>query len=366
MTVPRNALLAAAVALTASGAAAAPAPGTPAGGTPAGGTPAGGKLRLAVLDFTLAGSAHPDLARVLSDGAARGAEGSDYAIVTQGEVVAVLGLDRLRQLLGCGDDRCLSETSRALDADRLLSGSLTILERTALLTVRLIDTRQGRTLARASTSLLDATEKELVDGARRLTFEVITGKRLDTSGVVRIQVDRPGAAVTLDGKEIGIAPLTGSQRVLEGPHTIVVQKDGYVRWSTTVSVAAGADVPVEVQLVPIKLLGERARSRLWYGAYTATGVAVLAAGGGLVFNKMARDSYSKYKSASTRTDASRYHDETRQRTTLANVSFGVAGAAALGAGTMFILAMRADAKAAEAPRMAVVPVGTGFVVQARF
>jgi hypothetical protein len=350
MTSLKTAALLAAVLLTASRAAAAEP----------------GKQRLAVLDFSLAGSAHPDLARVLSDGAAKGAEGEDRVIVTQGEVVAVLGLDRLRQLLGCNDDRCLSETSRALDADRLLSGSLTILERTSLLTVRLIDTRQGRTLARASTSLLDATEKELVDAARRLAFEVVTGKRLDTSGVVRIQVDRGGAIVTLDGKELGMSPIKGSARVLEGPHTIVIQKDGYVRWSTTVSVAAGAEVPVEAQLIPIKLLGEQARSRLWYGGYAASGVTVLALGGGLVFNRMAQNSYSKYKNATTRTDASRYHDETRQRATMATVSWGIAGAAAVSAGTMFIFALRADAKAAEAPKVAVVPTGNGVVLQGEF
>jgi hypothetical protein len=355
MTHPKNALLAAALALGAFRAAAAPAA-----------APAAGKMRLAVLDFTLAGSAHPDLARVLSDGAARGAEGSEYVIVTQGEVAAVLGLDRLRQLLGCSDDRCLSETSRALDSDRLLSGSLTILERTSLLTVRLIDTKQGRTLARASASLLDATEKELVDGARRLAFEVITGKRLDTSGVLRVQVDRAGAVVTLDGKEIGQTPITGSLRVLEGPHTVVVQKDGYVRWSTTVSVPAGGEIPVEAQLIPIKLLGEQARSRLWYGAYTATGVTVVAVGGGLLFHKMAQDSYSKYKSATTRTDASRYHDDTRQRATLSTVSFGIGGAAAVGAGAMFIMAMRADAKAAEATKVAVIPTATGVAVRGSF
>ncbi len=356
MTVRTHAaLLAALLALGASRAAAAPAP-----------TPGTGKMRLAVLDFTLAGSAHPDLARVLSDGAARGAEGSEYVIVTQGEVAAVLGLDRLRQLLGCSDDRCMSETSRSLDAERLLSGSLTILERTALLTVRLIDTREGRTMARASASLLDATEKELVDAARRLSFEVITGKRLDTSGVIRIQVDRPGAVVTLDGKEIGRTPLPGSQRVLEGPHTVMVQKDGFVRWSTTVSVTAGGEIPVEAQLIPIKLLGEQARSRLWYGGYAATGVAVLAVGSGLWFNKLANDSYSRYKAASTRSDAARTHDETQQRTTVARVSWGVAGAAAVGAGTLFILARRADAKAAEAPRVALVPTGSGVAVGGRF
>lgn len=344
----------------------APAAGRAAPGAAPAPTPGIARMRLAVLDFSLAGSAHPDLARVLSDGAARGAEGNDYQIVTQGEIAAVLGLDRLRQLLGCNDDRCLSETARALDADRLLSGSLTILERTSLLTVRLIDVRQGRTLARASTTLLAATEKELVDGARRLAYEVITGKKLDTSGLLRIQVDRPGAVVTLDGKGIGVTPLQGTPRVLEGPHAIVVQKDGYVRWSGTVSVPPGGEVPVEVQLIPIRLLGEAARSRLWSWAYVSTGVAVVAAGGGLAFHKMAEDSYSKYKRAATRTAAGNARDDTRKWNTLTNVSFGIAGAATVGAGTLFILAAHADAKAAEGPAVALVPAGNGLAVTGRF
>ncbi len=339
-------------------AAAAPAP-APAPGL--------GRQRLAVLDFSLAGSAHPDLARVLSDGAARGADGNGFQIVTQGEVAAVLGLDRLRQLLGCSDDQgCLTDVAHALDAERLLSGSLTILERTALVTVRLIDVPRGRTVARASTSLLDATEKELVDAARRLAHEAVTGKRLDTSGLLRIQVDRPGAAVTLDGKEVGRSPLAGAPRVLEGPHSIVVQKDGYVRWSSSVAVPPGGEVPVDVQLVPLRLLGEAARSRLWSWAYVTTGLAVAAAGNGLVFHKLAEDSYSKYKRATNRTEAADLRDQVRTRSTVANVSFGVAGVTALSAGTLFILAARADARAAEPPSVALLPAPGGLVVAGTF
>jgi hypothetical protein len=345
--------------------AAAPAPAaTP---TPGIAPRVAGKLRLAILDFTLAGSAHPDLARVLADGAARGAEGGDLQIITQGEIAAVLGLDRLRQLLGCSDDqRCLSETAGALDADRLLSGSLTILERTALVTVRLIDAPRGRTLARATTSLLDANEKELVDAARRLSYEVVTGKRLDTSGVLRLRVDRPGAVVTLDGKELGRSPLGSAPRVLEGPHAVVVQKDGYVRWSSTVAVPPGGEVPVDVQLIPIRLLGESARSRLWSWAYASTGVAVVTVAGGLVLHKMADDSYSRYKRATTRSAASSLRDETRTRNTLANVSFGIGGAAALSATALLIFAARADAKAAEEPRLALLPAADGVVLRGTF
>ena len=343
----------------------APAPAPP---TPGIAPRPAGKLRLAILDFTLAGSAHPDLARVLADGAAKGAEGGEnLQIVTQGEVAAVLGLDRLRQLLGCSDDqRCLSETAGALDADRLLSGSLTILERTALVTVRLIDAPRGRTLTRATTTLLDATEKELVDAARRLAFEVVTGRRLDTSGVLRLRVDRAGATVTLDGKELGRSPLASAPRVLEGPHTVVVQKDGYVRWSSTVSVPPGGEVPVDAQLVPIRLLGEQARSRLWSWAWTSTGVAALGLAGGLVLHRMADDSYSRYQRATTRSAAADLRDETRTRSTLANVSFVVGGAAALSATTLFLFAARADASAAEEPRLALVPAPDGLLLTGRF
>jgi hypothetical protein len=349
-----------------------PLPPPPAAATQApapGPTRKAAKPRLAVLDFTLAGSAHPDLARVLSDGAARGAEAGDHQVITQGEVAALLGLERMRRIVGCAEDQgCLAEMAGALDADQLLSGSLTILERTALVTVRLIDTgKGGRTLARATATLLDATEKELVDASRRLAHEVVTGKRLDTSGRLRVEVDRPRATVTLDGKEIGQSPLREVPRVLEGPHSVVVQKPGFVRWSSTVSVPAGAEVPVEVQLVPIQLMGEQARSRLWSWGFVSAGVAVAAATGGAVFGKMASDSYSRYKQATSRTQALDLHDQTRQRATLANVSWAVAGAAALGAGGLLGYALVSDARAAEASAaLAPVPGGAALAVAGRF
>jgi alkylated DNA nucleotide flippase Atl1 len=342
---------------------AAPSPAAPARKLP-------GKPRLAVLDFTLAGSAHPDLARVLADGAARGAEAGDHQVITQGEVAALLGLERMRRIVGCAEDQgCLAEVAGALDADRLLSGSLTILERTALVTVRLIDTRKGgQTLARATTTLLDATEKELVDAARRLAHEAVTGKRLDTSGRLKVTVDRPGAAVTLDGKGIGESPLRETPRVLEGPHSVVVQKQGFVRWSSTVAVPAGAEVPVEIQLVPIQLMGEQARSRLWTWGFVSAGVAVAATAGGGVLGKMADDTYAKYKRETNRTRAVDLHDQTRSQATLANVSWGIAAAAALGAGGLLGYAMISDARAAEAASAAAVPLpgGAALAVSGRF
>jgi PEGA domain-containing protein len=311
--------------------------------------PARAAHRLAVLDFALAGSAHPDLARVLADAAAAGAAAAapDHQVLSQGEVVALLGLERTRQMLGCTDDQgCMADLAGALDSDRLLAGSLTILERSALLSVRLLDVKRSRTLARANATLLDATERELVDAARRLAHEALTGKRLDTTGVVRIAVDRPGATVTLDGKALGESPLREAPRVLEGPHAITVQRPGFVRWSTTVSVAAGQVVPVEVDLIPIQLLGEQARSRLWTWGWVSTGVAGAAAVSGAVFGAQARKSHRDYEQATTRSQAVDLADQTRTSAMVANVSWGVAGVAAVGAGYLLYSAMVEDARAA--------------------
>lgn len=314
--------------------------------------------RLAVLDFALAGSAHPDLARVLADAAAAGAAGAagDHQVLSQGEVVALLGLERTRQMLGCTDDQgCMADLAGALDSDRLLAGTLTILERTSLVTVRLLDVRRSRTLARVTASLLDATEPELVDAARRLAHEALTGRRLDTTGVLRVVVDRPGATVTLDGKSLGTSPLGQAPRVLEGPHTITVQKAGFVRWSTTVAVAAGQTVPVEVDLIPIQLLGEQARSRLWTWGWVSTGVAGAAAVSGAVFGAQARRSHLDYERATSRSQAVDLADRTRTQALVANVSWGVAGVAAVGAGYLLFTAMAEDARAALPPEPGPLP-----------
>jgi hypothetical protein len=324
--------------------------------------------RLAVLDFTLAGSAHPSLGRVLADAAAGGAAaGPDLQVLSQGDIAAMLGLERTRQMLGCTEDQgCMAELAGALDSDRLLSGTLTILERTSLLTVKVLDVKKSRTLARVTATLLDATERELVDAARRLGHEAVTGERLDTTGVIRIAVDRAGATVTLDGRSLGPSPLKEAPRVLEGPHSITVQKDGFVRWSTTVMVQAGQTVPVAADLVPIQLMGEAARSRLWTWGWVSAGVTVAATGSGIYFGGQANRTYDRYKVETVRSRAVDLHDQARQQATLANVSLGVAGAGALAAGGLLVAAMLQDAAAAAPPPAKVtattLPIAGGAMV----
>jgi hypothetical protein len=61
---------------------------------------------------------------------------------------------------------------------------------------------------------------------------------------------------------------------------------------------------------------------------------------------MADDSYAKYKLATERSSAVQLHDQTKQRTTLANASWAVAGTAAVASVGLLVTAIVQDARAA--------------------
>jgi hypothetical protein len=75
--------------------------------------------------------------------------------------------------------------------------------------------------------------------------------RLKT-GLVSLSVREPDAAVTMDGRNVGISPITSVLRVNVGHHTVRAAKEGYV------SVAQGVDVADVVMRVDIKAMTKAA------------------------------------------------------------------------------------------------------------
>ncbi|MGQ0508808.1 MAG: hypothetical protein ACT4TC_26195 [Myxococcaceae bacterium] len=72
--------------------------------------------------------------------------------LSSSEVAALLGFERQRQLMGCLDDACKAQVSQALGVDGLLVGSVTKLDRSYQLDVRVLSPTNGRPLAGASAS----------------------------------------------------------------------------------------------------------------------------------------------------------------------------------------------------------------------
>ncbi|MEW5852059.1 MAG: PEGA domain-containing protein [Myxococcota bacterium] len=49
---------------------------------------------------------------------------ADYAVLTSADVEKMLSLDQTRTMMGCGDQSCLSELSKGLNVDRLITGNI--------------------------------------------------------------------------------------------------------------------------------------------------------------------------------------------------------------------------------------------------
>ena len=77
------------------------------------------------------------------------AQKSGYRVFTQGEVGALLGLERQRQLLGCSEDAssCMSELAGALGADGVITGSIARLGSGFAVTLNVVSPQGAHSLA---------------------------------------------------------------------------------------------------------------------------------------------------------------------------------------------------------------------------
>jgi hypothetical protein len=87
---------------------------------------------------------------------------------------------------------------------------------------------------------------------------------------LRIRATQPGAVVTVDGLDVGVAPVDLTRP--PGVHAVVVRKPGFVSYSTQIDVAPGQEsnlsAALEAESVPVT-------KRWWF--WTAAGVVVTGA-----------------------------------------------------------------------------------------
>ncbi len=299
-----------------------------------------GGERLAVLELKPLGAA-PDLAHTLTGVIAEEAgKIPGFAAISQEEIGAMLGLERQKQMLGCGNESCLAEIGGALGARKVISGTLGKVGDSLVLQLELVDTARAKVLGRESKTVKD--QSDLLMAARDLTHRLLTGTALDTTGKIKLAITPVGATVLLDGKAVGMSPLAEPLPMEEGKHKILITRDGYVSYEATIEAVRGQTLFNEVQLVslaPIEAAGRGnwAKTTGWI----CLGASVVAFGAASYFGVEANQSYSNYQKAIYNTGdpsiqlfgASYYQQQTASMQTPANVAFvtgGVLAAAALG------------------------------------
>ncbi|MBK7862703.1 MAG: tandem-95 repeat protein [Archangiaceae bacterium] len=131
-----------------------------------------------------------------------------FKVISASEVATLLGVERQRQLMGCGEDSCLAEISDALGAQYLLQGAVGKVGDNYLVTVRLLDSRRSVVVGRSALQTTDVGL--LLSLVWRATNETVDAAANGLSGPERERWlarprEEPAAAVPPAKVKFGIA-----------------------------------------------------------------------------------------------------------------------------------------------------------------
>ncbi|MFT3711121.1 MAG: hypothetical protein QM817_26125 [Archangium sp.] len=107
------------------------------------------KPKLAVLDVAAVGV---DQAQASALGNAMAAEldrRGFFEIISANDIRTLLGVERQKELLGCGDSNCTAELSGAIGARFVLQATLTKLGNSMQLSIQMLDTSKAQAVARS-------------------------------------------------------------------------------------------------------------------------------------------------------------------------------------------------------------------------
>lgn len=142
---------------------------------------------LAVLDLEAGDAVTPARARAMSD-IVTGEVGalSTCSVLSRSDIRGILSLEAEKQLMGCASDSCMAELAGALGTDYLVTGSITRIEGSILLSMRMTDMKTLKVTRRATDSFAG-------DDADAIPFVGWLARKLMTDDEAKIGV-RPVAA----------------------------------------------------------------------------------------------------------------------------------------------------------------------------
>ncbi len=167
-----------------------------------------------------------------------------YEVTGSSDLAAMLGMERQKELLGC-DTTCAVDIAGALDADRLLTSSLSKVGETWLLTMSLYDARKSQPIFRASRRFTGSLEKAL-DQIDPMLAELIEHDEL-------AQATKPSVPTGTNQWSIGLRAELEAMGIIDGQPAIAPAVFG--SWGRGIWGAA-------VTVIVLPTIGVRAEGRL--------------------------------------------------------------------------------------------------------
>jgi len=286
-------------------------------------------MRVALLFALLLGTVTPTLAQTGSDSrlrtvvlgiaGRRGVEDRTLVAALSSVVIGVYGNDPTRlvigpddisraleweaskQQAGCDNSACLAEVGAALDAARIVTGTVDAVGEVFILSLTEIDARTLEPVARGQeevtkneAALLDATKRLATDVLRKsasLAGNTTGGAFAANAGGIEIASDPGGAQILVSNNVVGSTP-TRIDNVAPGRHMVRLTRPDYETVEFEVPVHAGGTTQVKAELRLMRKIAEQnieIRNARWrdedqwnqIGGWTKVGIGVVGVGAGL-------------------------------------------------------------------------------------
>lgn len=172
-----------------------------------------------------------------------------FSVISGEDIKRLLTLEATRQACtGDADAACLAEIGGALGVDYLVYGEVAKLGDTYSISLSLLNTAEAQAVGRANRKV-DSPAKLLTE-TESLTKLVMRSLLERFRGSLVLEVAEPQAQVKIDGRVVGVSPLTQRIDLAMGPHDIRVDKAGFIAWAKTVEVAPNQVTVTPVSMVP--------------------------------------------------------------------------------------------------------------------
>lgn len=103
----------------------------------------GKRKKFAVMEFASKGGISKDRAEALGDLVANTIRGyGKYDVIAKADIKTMLGMAKAKEALGCDDESCLAEIGGALGVEYVVAGNLSLMGKTYLLNLKVIDQRK--------------------------------------------------------------------------------------------------------------------------------------------------------------------------------------------------------------------------------
>lgn len=206
-----------------------------------------------------------------------------------------------RQQAGCDDNACLAEVGAALDAARIVNGTLDAVGSVYLLSLSEIDARTLEPTGRVQEEV-PKDEAKLLEATRRLAIEMLRkssasllnsgGAFVANAGSIEIASDPNGAQILVSNNVLGATP-TKIDNVAAGRHVVRLTRTDYEPVEVEVPVHPGGVTRVKAELRIVRSLAEKnieIRNMKWREAdqnntvfgWSKVAVGAVSAGAGLV------------------------------------------------------------------------------------